>query len=369
VAPPTVSVPVSFVSSHARHGGSERYLELLVDELGADWVSEVVCLEDGPLVQRFREHGVAVTVIPTGGRADVVRAAVRLRRRLARTRPAVVHANGVKAGLVAAFATVGSRTPILWVKHDFSWDGPLTRFVAGRSTKVIGVSAAVLEPFESRDGKFEVVHNAIPPVAHDADAARERLHQAMGESTGPVVVLVGRLDPIKGHRELIAAAPAIIDGHPDVRFAFVGGEDPSHVELGGELRREAGEHFAFLGHRDDAVELLSGADVAAIPSISDRRGFGREGFPYVGLEALSVGTPVVGYRDGGLPELVGECGRLVAPGDREALAAETVALLADSDLRQRLAHCGKRRAAEEFSLERLVKTMQERYREAAKSDQ
>jgi glycosyltransferase involved in cell wall biosynthesis len=362
-----MSVPVTFVSSHAQRGGAERYLELLVDELGPAWVREVVCLEDGPLVQRLGERGLPLAVIPTGARADVMRAAFRLRRRLARTPSAVVHANGVKAGLVAALATVGSRAPVIWVKHDFSWDGPLTRFVAARSAKVIGVSAAVLETFAPRNGKFEVVHNAIPLAAHDAERARARLHTILG-TTGPVVVLVGRLDPIKGHRELIAAAPTVVERHPDVRFAFVGGEDRSHAAVADELRREAGERFTFLGHREDAVELLAGADVVVIPSVGDPRGFGREGFPYVGLEALSVGTPVVGYRDGGLPELVGECGRLVTPRDRSALAVEIVTLLEDTELRQRLAECGQRRAAERFSLERLVAAMQEHYQKAAKSD-
>ena len=54
---------------------------------------------------------------------------------------------------------------------------------------------------------------------------------------------------------------------------------------------------------------------------------GREGFPYVGLEAMAVGTPVVGYEHGGLPEMLGDCGLLVSPGDRNALGEAILHLL------------------------------------------
>jgi glycosyltransferase involved in cell wall biosynthesis len=91
---------------------------------------------------------------------------------------------------------------------------------------------------------------------------------------------------------------------------------------------------------------------------------GREGFPYVGLEAMAVGTPVVGYAHGGLPEMVGECGRLVPPGDRDALREAILELLRDPGLRERLADCARARVRTEFSLDRMVGAMKERYREA-----
>ena len=67
---------------------------------------------------------------------------------------------------------------------------------------------------------------------------------------------------------------------------------------------------------------------------------GREGFPYVGLEAMAVGTPVVGYAHGGLPEMLGECGLLVPPGDRAALRHAILDVLENEAERDRLAGCG-----------------------------
>jgi glycosyltransferase involved in cell wall biosynthesis len=354
-----LSVPVVFVSSHAKAGGAERYLETLVEQLGPSWVKCVVCLEEGPLAERLRSAGVPTEVLPTSPRAfGIVGSALGLRRLLARERPAVVHANGIKAALVSVLAT---RRPVVWVKHDFSFDGPLARFVASRCRLVVGVSEAVTRTFSERTRrrKVEIVHNGLPEQGVDREAGRRLLEDALGGPAGDVVALVGRLDPVKGHRELLAVASTILSRRPELRLVFIGGPDPSHPAYEDELRREAGEDASFLGQRDDAETLIAGCDLLAIPTVVP------EGFPYVGLEAMAVGTPVVGYAWGGVPELVGSCGALVAPGDREALAAEIARLLGDKPARESLAACGRERVAREFSLRRMVDAMKDRYRRAA----
>jgi glycosyltransferase involved in cell wall biosynthesis len=267
----------------------------------------------------------------------------------------VVHANGIKAALVSVLST---RRPIVWAKHDFSYDGALARFVAGRCRLVVGVSEAVTRTFPERS-RVEVVHNGLAPGVVDRQAGRQRLEQALGVPAGEVVALVGRLDPVKGHRELLAVAAQVRAQRPDLRLVFVGGPDSSHAGYGDELRRESGNEASFLGHRDDARELIAGSDLVAIPTVVP------EGFPYVGLEALAAGTPVVGYADGGLPELVGQCGRLVPPGDRDALAGAIVSLLADESRRRELGDCGRERVAREFTLDRMAEAMRNAYRRAA----
>jgi glycosyltransferase involved in cell wall biosynthesis len=362
------AVAVTFVSSHARLGGEENYLLRLIEELGPDWVREVVCLEDAPFVERLRAKGIPTEVIPTGRRAGIVSAAFRLRRALRRSRPDVVHANGVKAAVVSAIAMLGMKTPLIWVKHDFSWDGWLARAVARKCAEVVGVSRAVTETFRGRTRrKVHVVHNGLPVLDIDRDEGRRRLHELLGGDVGRVVSLVARIDPTKGHREVLAVLPEL---GSEVRVAFIGDEHFPHLEFAAELKAEIADQgledaVSFLGFRDDAVELIAGSDVVAIPSTIEERGLGREGFPYVGLEAMAVGTPVVGYAHGGLPEMLGECGLLVQAGDRAALRDAIVEVLEDDELRERLSSCGRARVQERFSLAEMVAAMRDRYREVA----
>jgi glycosyltransferase involved in cell wall biosynthesis/GT2 family glycosyltransferase len=322
---PELSVPrtggrgVVFVSSHGQDGGSERYLERLIRLLPPDVVGSVVILEDGPMAAR-----VDATVIPTGaGPLDIVRSARLLRRH---AKGSLVHANGVKAAVVS----VAAGLPTVWVKHDHSYDGRVGRLIARRCRAVVGVSEAVLRGV----GGGRVVHTGIDIPSVDRVAARALVdHLAPAR---PVVTLVGRLDPVKGHHDLLAALP------PGMHALFVGPEDPHHrMDVPG-----------WIGPRDDVLEIMAGSDVVAVPSTN-------EGFGLVAAEALSVGTPVVGYAVGALPEVVGDCGVLVPAGDIEALRS---ALADPPD-----GSCGPARIAELFSVERWVAEMLEVYDSAARA--
>ena len=363
---------IVFVSAHAVHGGIERYESLLLNELDRDWIERVVFLRAGPFPQELRSEGYPVTVLPTSPRAPgIVLSALRLRRLLRALRPDVVHADGIKAGLVAALATLGGGPPIVWVKHDFSWDGPLVRLVASRCRIIVAVSSALAEALGSRArARTRVVYNGLPAVAADPQLGRQRLAAALGPpAPSGIVVLFGRLHPVKGHRELIAVASTLRERVPGMRIVFVGAADPHHPEEEAELRREIHERgvddvVAFMGFDERAHDLVAACDVVAMPTVAIGSS-GKEGFPFVGLETMAVGTPVVAYAQGGIPEQIGDCGLLVAPGDRDGLSDALARLLQDDDLRERLGACGRRRVAERFSLEQMVSAMKACYREAA----
>jgi len=365
-------VPVTFVSSHAALGGAERYLELLLEELAPGSVNQVVCLQSGPFDERMRALGHPVEVVETPRRVGMLPAAWRLRRVLQRSRPAVVHANGVKAALLAGLATTGTSIPVVWVKHDFSWDGRLAALVGLRCREVVGVSRTVLATFGRRPRpRRRVVPNGIPQDPEDRGRGRALALELLDcPPEAEVVTIVGRLDPIKGQAELVEAAPEVLRRRPAARFLLLGGVDPYHPSFAEDLRARVGAlglegAVTFVGHRPDAPALLAGSDVAVIPTISDDRGFGREGFGLVGVEAMAVGTPVVGYADGALPEVLGDCARLVAPGDRRSLGREIARVLEDDTLRERLTSCGRQRARERYRLDAMARSMESVYRAAA----
>jgi glycosyltransferase involved in cell wall biosynthesis len=367
------SVRVTFVSSHAKLGGAERYLLVLLEALGHEWVEQVICLEEGPFADQLRELRYPTVVIQTGRRPhQVALSALCLRRGLRKRRPDVLHANGIKAAIAAALATAGTGIPLVWVKHDFSGDGLLARFVAARAAAVIVVSTAAAATFRGRARrKVDVVHNAILAPDVDRETDRKLVRDLLAAPAGArTIALVGRIAEDKGQLELVAAMPSILARAPEARFLFVG-EDDRTTDYGQQLRDRIDDSglagaVTFAGYRGDAVRLISGCDAVVIPSVPNARGFGLEAFGLVGLEAMTVGTPVVAYASGALVEILGDCALLTPPGDRPALADGIVRVLEDDDLRRRLSSCGQARAAANFSFSGFLTAMKERYVEAAR---
>lgn len=360
---------ITFVSPFGRPAGAERYLGLVLDGLPRDWVREVVLLEDGPFAEEIRRRELALTVLPTSARLPgIVRSARRLRRLLRSSSPDLVHANGIKAALVSVLATLGLRIPVVWVKHDLSFDRSLARPVARRCRLVVGVSEAATRAFRGRARrKVRIVHNALPPIAVDREAAREQVRRLLNAGDEvEIVALVGRLYSMKGHHELLEVVPSLRERRPQVRVVFAGPEDVS--EYASKLRRRAselgvGDTLTFLGPVDDAPSFIAGCDLIAIPSVPAERG-NTESFSLVALEAMAAGTPVVAYAEGGLPEVLGACAELVPTGNREQLVEALVRMLEDAPRRERLADCGRRRAREEFALDRMIRGLVACYEEA-----
>jgi glycosyltransferase involved in cell wall biosynthesis len=370
LAEASIPVPVTFVSPSAELGGAEEYLLALLGHLGNAWVDGIVLLAEGPARGRFEALEQGVETIATSARLGVVPSSRSLRRTLRRLDPRVVHANGVKAALVAVMAVRGLDIPVVWVKHDFSWDGPLARWIGRRCRMVVGVSRAVTETFDGHAVDVRVVLNGLPTYEVDRRAARATLLAASGlEEDARVILQVGRLETGKGQLELVEQVPRLLRTHPDARIALVG--PPSRFEPGYqavvEARvRELGVEDAvrLLGHRADAIELMAGADVVAVPTFPYTRPGTGEGFGLVAAEAMAVGTPVVAYAHGGLPEVIGDCGLLVPPRDGDALRHAIARLLGDAALWDDLARRGRERAGT-FELAAVAEAMRQLYREAA----
>jgi glycosyltransferase involved in cell wall biosynthesis len=345
---------VLFVSSHARHGGSELYLERLLRDLRGVACGDVVTLEDGPFVTRLRTLARSVTVVPTtGSKVSMAQAALRLRRLTNAKRATVIHANGVKAALIAVMACTA--VPVVWVKHDFSGDGLLASWLASHCAHVVGVSEAVLSALP-RTVPTSVIPPAVEVDPVDVSLARRLVRETVSLPDGAIVVaLVGRLDTAKGHLDLLHALPIVRTSLPDIHVLFVGSDEPGQPGYRAKLLREIEAlglrgAVTMTGYREDVHALIAGVDALVIPSHAvDHTGMGREGFGLVGVEAMILGTPVVGYAEGALPEVLGECALLSPSGDLERLAANLVDVLVQHDLSRDLRQCARQRVQKRYA--------------------
>jgi len=170
---------------------------------------------------------------------------------------------------------------------------------------------------------------------------RAQARRALGlPATGPLLLFVGRIQPLKGAGVAVSTLASLAQDHPDAHLVVVGGPSGPHGE---EEVAHIVSLVAELGIRGQVVfvpprphELLStfyrAADVCLVPSRS-------ESFGLVALEAAACGTPVVASDVGGLSSLVdhGRTGYLVEDADPEAYAAWVRQILAEPLLAERLA--------------------------------
>jgi D-inositol-3-phosphate glycosyltransferase len=233
--------------------------------------------------------------------------------------------------------------------------------------QVIGCSDAILASSADEAHQLEGLYGAdparieiVPPgVDHDVffpgDPARARA--ALGLGKGPVLLFVGRIQPLKGADVAVRALAA--SSAPDAILVIVGG--PSGPDGASELRRvralvaERGlsDRVRFVPPQphDCLPDFYRAADVCLVPSRS-------ESFGLVALEAAACGTPVVAAAVGGLRTLVidGSTGFLVEGRDPAAYADRVDRLLGNPGLAAEFgdaATCGAQRYCWSITAARL----------------
>jgi glycosyltransferase involved in cell wall biosynthesis len=186
-----------------------------------------------------------------------------------------------------------------------------------------------------------------------------RIRREFGMSpTTPLVGIVARIAPSRGHLTLIEAFAQVHTAIPAARLLIVGkGEFRPQVEQRiGELGLM--EAVIFTGYReDDLPEVLAAMDVFVLIAP------GSEGSCRAALEAMAVGKPVVALRDGALQDIVldGETGLLIAPHAHTALAHAISRLLRAPEQARQMGLRGRQRIEHVFSRQRQVEEVLQLY--------
>lgn len=290
------------------------------------------------------------------------RAALRLLNRLRRGVVDVLHSHLFYSSMFASPLGWLARVPVIvetphcreqWrrgrLKSSFVVDRAAARFV----DHYVAVSQA--------NARYLIDEKRLPPekvvvIENGCDVARfdprrpppEGLRERLGFGPrDPILMVVGRLEPQKGHAVLIDALPEIRRRFADVRVVCLG-EGSLRQELEARARMlGVADAVAFPGRQPRIEEWLPLADLTVLPSFY-------EGLPLVALESLAAGRAVVATAVDGTPEIVvdGETGLTVPPGDPAALARAVCDLLADPARRQAMGRRGRDRVVSQFSEEK-----------------
>ncbi len=283
--------------------------------------------------------------------------------RLARTRDYdVLHAHYWLSGIAALPVAIELDRPLVQsfhtlgvMKNALAGEGqPLEpeqrvrseMFLATQADAVVAVSSAEATVLIDDVGAPPDRTWIIPPgvdldrfsprafVAHSA--TRESLHL---EPDRPIVVIAGRVQPLKGHELAVRALAELHALRGWAPLLVVAGEaTPGDSGFAGQLRRLAAElgvgaDVRFVGalHQDELAALFAAADLTIVPSFS-------ETFGLVALESAATGTPVIAYRSGGLAESVsdGTSGLLLGTREPRYWATEMALLIEDDERRTAL---------------------------------
>lgn len=278
----------------------------------------------------------------------------------------VVHAHGLRAGLVAVLAHAA---PVVVTWHNDLPPAPgraagreaagvraaapgaasvgvalrrAAAFVAGR---IVARRAAVtlvasddllplVRRLGARDGRLLEV--PAPEPAPPSLDARARVRAELDADDRPVLLAVGRLAPQKDP-DLLLDAAALLRDDPRRPLVALAGDGPLRGHLQGRVTAER-LPVVLLGARDDVPDLLAAADLAVLTSRWEARAL-------VAQEALRAGVPLVATAVGGVPGLVGDAAVLVPYADPGGLASAVRTLLDDPARRAELAAAGQARAA------------------------
>lgn len=178
-----------------------------------------------------------------------------------------------------------------------------------------------------------VIHNGI-------DLNRFKYHHiglpySSGHVDRPVIGIVGRLDPMKGHEVFIRSARIVKDKFPSSRFIVIGkgGEDRRRFLIGIVRNNKLENDFVWVDGCSDPVKYLNEMDVFVLSSI-----YG-EGSPNVLMEAMACNTPCVATDVGDVAMISGELFPVVQAGDSNQLAAAIISQIGigrNNILRQRI---------------------------------
>ena len=349
-----------------QRGGAEVALRQLVNEgrgQGIEW--SVVFLEEGPMVQEFRDLGVPTSVVPAGRLREVsryLRAVARIRSIARRQRADVIFSWMTKAHLYGGVAALTARIPSIWYQHGIagsSWMDRVATALPARgviaTSEAAGAAQDLLRPVRRR----RVVHPGIdlgrfdPGQLPPREVAREELGLPAG---GPLVGFFGRLQRWKGVGVLVEAMPRVLQTIPDARCVIVGGRhdlEAGYPEHLGDRIAVLGleQHVTMAGFQTDVARWMHAMDVIALPSDT-------EPFGITVVEAMAMGKPVIAGDSGGPKEIItrGVNGVLVAHDDLQALAAAILEYLQRPDFSARLGAAARERA-EQFSGHRYAREL------------
>jgi glycosyltransferase involved in cell wall biosynthesis len=338
---------------------------------------------EGSLMERASSYGYRVETV------DAMRRSILpakdwstyrwLIRRLREIKPDVVHTHSSKAGIIGRWAAHAAGVPaVIHTIHGLAFTASTSaavnsayrwaeKWTAPITTRIVGVADAMRDQSLAggigKPGQYVTVYSGMKtePFLHPP-VSREEVRRKLGLADEHIAVgTIARLFHLKGHDDLLAAAPMLCGKYPNLRFLWVG-----DGLLRGEFERRIQQmhlqdRFILTGLVSPAKvpELTNAMDILAHPSR-------REGLARALPQGALAECPVIAYdidgnREGLIP---GTTGYVIPPFDTAELSRSLEVLLSDPELRRKMGKAGREFAVARFDARVMVEALDRVYRQA-----
>lgn len=360
-------------------GGAELKLLELANKLKNKYpesYNQIICSigQGGPLKEEFEKHGFETYVFSKKHKFDIS-LIFKVAKLMKQKKIDLVQTTLFYADIIGAFSALHAKVPIIisWetVSHAANYmhvklhQRVMYEYAMKLVYKIVAVSLeaknSLIEKRNINESKIEVIHYGVDVDKYIKQDNHAKKKEILIENNYPIIGIVSRLDPVKGHSYLLDAMVGVIKKYPMAKCLIVG--DGSCKK---ELEQKAhnlglSKNILFLGFRNDIKELLSTLDVFVLPSIT-------EGLPNAVLEAMACDIPVVATSVGGIPEVITnkKNGILVQPKNPVPLEKAIIEVLSDDKLRKNLINNSKEIIHSTFSLEKQIQDFHKLYQKSYK---
>ncbi len=357
------------------HGvaGAEKYLLDILPELKKKGIdAELMCVcpySKGEKVQvyckRMEALGIKTTLIK-GTKFNTPGIVKKIHRYCKSNRIAIIHSHLFNSDVLAVLVKklfnkkmfllstkhgyresyfIGSNFRLGKIKHGLYYY--ITRMLVHNIDVNIAVSnsiAGLYYNLKLTKEKFRVIHHGI-----NLQQNIKRNEALPYRQAATQLIIVGRLEKIKGHQYLFDAMPGVIAAYPDVKLLVLGeGSEQAFLQQKANAMG-MGDKVVFMGFRTDPYTYIANSDLIVLPSLY-------EPFGLVYIEAFALKVPVIAFDVPACNEIVtnNETGILVPLYDSLALKNNIVDLLQNPAERQRLTENGYKKYREYFNTCRMV---------------
>ena len=376
---------ILYLHAGAEMYGADKVLLELIKGLDKDlFEAHVILPNDGVLVSALEAVGAKVSVLDypilrrkyfnPKGIFEYFRSYNRFSKEIAKYAQdngiSLLH-NNTTAVLEGIYVKRKLKLPLIWHVHEIIVKpkaiSDFINLLMGRyADKIVTVSNAVANHVKQsrfvKEDQVRVIYNGVDNAVYypmQAGAVREKFGI---QQDSLVIGMIGRVNAWKGQGDFLEAVTPILKANAQAVAFLAGsafeGEEWRVEELEAKIAASpVSSQIKRIDYYSQTTELYNMFDIFVLPSTNP------DPLPTVVLEAMACGKPVVGYRHGGVCEMVkeDENGLLATPNQPAKLSKVIQELVEDPEKRNRFGQASVERQRELFSLESYIKNFSELY--------